>query len=419
MTVDNPAELLRAMFDAAVAAADPLKCVPPHLPEPPPGRTVVLGAGKGSAAMARAVEDNWLDELSGLVVTRYDYGMACGRIEIVEAAHPVPDAAGRDAAQRMLELARELGPNDLCLALISGGASALLSLPASGLTLDDKQKLNLQLLRCGAKISEINCVRKHLSAIKGGRLALAASPARIVTLIISDVPGDDPGIIGSGPTVADETTFADARVVLERYGIEPPAAVAVHLAAAAHETPKSDHPVFAMAESRLVAVPSVSLEAAATVARAAGVTPVVLGDALEGEARELADEHAAMALALQSTATTPSVLLSGGETTVTVSGAGSGGRNTEYMLGLALALGGAPGIHGIACDTDGIDGSKDNAGALVAPDTTARARVAGLDPSAVLERNDTFTLFERLGDLVKTGPTFTNVNDFRAVLVLS
>jgi len=419
MTVDNPAELLRAMFDAAVAAADPLKCVPPHLPEPPPGRTVVLGAGKGSAAMARAVEDNWLDELSGLVVTRYDYGMACGRIEIVEAAHPVPDAAGRDAAQRMLELARELGPNDLCLALISGGASALLSLPASGLTLDDKQKLNLQLLRCGAKISEMNCVRKHLSAIKGGRLALAASPARVVTLIISDVPGDDPGVIGSGPTVADETTFADARVVLERYGIEPPAAVADHLAAAAHETPKSDHPVFATAESRLVAVPSVSLEAAATVARAAGVTPVVLGDALEGEARELADEHAAMALALQSTATTPSVLLSGGETTVTVSGSGSGGRNTEYMLGLALALGGAPGIHGIACDTDGIDGSKDNAGALVAPDTTARARVAGLDPSALLERNDTFTLFERLGDLVKTGPTFTNVNDFRAVLVLS
>ncbi|PPR76099.1 MAG: putative hydroxypyruvate reductase [Alphaproteobacteria bacterium MarineAlpha3_Bin4] len=419
MTVDNPAELLRAMFDAAVAAADPLKCVPPHLPEPPPGRTVAIGAGKGSAAMARAVEDNWPGELSGLVVTRYDYGMACGRIEIVEAAHPVPDAAGRDAAQRMLAIARSLGPDDLCLALISGGASALLTLPATGLTLNDKQELNLQLLRCGAKISEMNCVRKHLSAIKGGRLALAAAPARVVTLMISDVPGDDPGIIGSGPTIADETTFADARVVLERYGIEPPAAVADHLAGAADETPKLDHPVFATAESRLVAVPSVSLEAAAAVARAAGVAPVVLGDALEGEARELAVEHAAMALALKGAAPAPSVLLSGGETTVTVSGAGSGGRNTEYMLGLALALDGAPGIHAIACDTDGIDGSEDNAGASVAPDTIARARAAGLDPSALLERNDTFTLFERLGDLVKTGPTFTNVNDFRAVLVLS
>ena len=419
MTVDNPAELLRAMFDAAVAAADPLKCVPPHLPEPPPGRTVAIGAGKGSAAMARAVEDNWPGELSGLVVTRYDYGMACGRIEIVEAAHPVPDAAGRDAAQRMLAIARSLGPDDLCLALISGGASALLTLPATGLTLDDKQELNLQLLRCGAKISEMNCVRKHLSAIKGGRLALAAAPARVVTLMISDVPGDDPGIIGSGPTIADETTFADARVVLERYGIEPPAAVADHLAGAADETPNLDHPVFATAESRLVAVPSVSLEAAAAVARAAGVAPVVLGDALEGEARELAVEHAAMALALKGAAPAPSVLLSGGETTVTVSGAGSGGRNTEYMLGLALALDGAPGIHAIACDTDGIDGSEDNAGASVTPDTIARARAAGLDPSALLERNDTFTLFERLGDLVKTGPTFTNVNDFRAVLVLS
>lgn len=422
MTPDKSAEFLRALFDAAVAAADPLKCLPPYLPEPPNGRTVVIGAGKASAAMARAVEDHWPGDLSGLVVTRYDYAMACQRIEIVEAAHPVPDAAGHEAAARMLDLARDLGPDDLCLALISGGASALLSLPAPGLSLKDKQDVNRQLLRCGAKISDMNCVRKHLSAIKGGRLALAAAPARLETLMISDVPGDDPGVVGSGPTVADETTFEDARNVLAKYGISPAAAISAHLEQATDETPKPGDAVFAQSRSRFVSVPATSLEAAAAVAREAGVEPVMLGDALEGEACELAREHAAMALGLRDRGdpvAAPAVLLSGGETTVTVRDNGRGGRNGEYMLAMALALDGAAGIHAMACDTDGIDGSEDNAGAHIDPQTLARAQSAGLAAADMLDGNNSYPFFEALGDLVKTGPTFTNVNDFRAVLVLS
>jgi len=422
MTPDKSAEFLRRLFDAAVAAADPLKCLPPYLPEPPAGRTVVLGAGKASAAMARAVEDHWQGNLTGLVVTRYDYGMACERIEIVEAAHPVPDVAGHEAAVRMLDLARNLGPDDLCLALISGGASALLSLPAPGLSLEDKQEVNRQLLRSGANISDMNCVRKHLSAIKGGRLAQFAAPARLETLMISDVPGDDPGVVGSGPTVADATTFEDARSVLAKYDIHAPAAISAHLAQAAHETPKPGDALFEHSRARFVSVPAVSLEAAAAIACDAGVEPVMLGDALEGEASELAREHAAMAIRLRDQGdpvAAPAVLLSGGETTVTMRGNGRGGRNGEYMLAMALALEGAPGIHALACDTDGIDGSEDNAGARIGPDTLARAQAAGLDAAAMLDGNDSYPLFETLGDLVKTGPTYTNVNDFRAVLVLS
>ncbi|MDD9876913.1 MAG: glycerate kinase [Magnetovibrio sp.] len=418
----QPEQFLDALMRAAIAAADPLKAVPEHLPEPPAGRTVVVGAGKASAAMARAVEDAYGGDVEGLVVTRYGYGVPCRRIEIVEAAHPVPDAAGREAAARILELARGLGPDDLCLALISGGASALLTQPADGISFDDKQDVNRLLLRSGATISEMNCVRKHLSAIKGGYLARAAAPARVVTLMVSDVPGDDPGVIGSGPTVADDTTFADARAIVERHGIELPDAVAAHLARAAQETPKSGDPIFANTEARMVARPQASLDAAAEAARAAGVEPVVLGDALEGEAREVAARHAEMAMALrrgEGGQRLPAVLLSGGELTVTMRGDGRGGPNTEYMLAMALALGGAPGIHGLAIDTDGIDGSEDNAGARVGPSTLARAEAAGADPGGALAENDSFGFFDAAGGLIRTGPTFTNVNDFRALLVLS
>ncbi len=420
--MDQPATLLRSLFEAAVAAADPLKRVPAYLPEPPPGKTLVFGAGKASAAMARAVEDNWPGQLSGLVVTRYDYGMVCERIEIVEAAHPVPDKAGRAAAGRMLEMVRGLGPDDLGLALISGGASALLSLPAPGLSLDDKRDINRLLLRSGATISEMNCVRKHLSAIKGGRLAEAAAPARLVSLLISDVPGDDPGVIGSGPTVADDTTFAEARQVLEKYGIDRPAAVVDHLAAAEDETPKPGDAVFEGSRVEVVALPQASLEAAADAARQHGLTPLILGDAIEGEASDVGRRQAELAIQVRQgggPVSPPAVLISGGETTVTLSGKGRGGRNSEFVLAMALALDGAAGIHAIACDTDGIDGSEDNAGAMIGPETLSRAATAGLDARASLADNDSYSFFDGLGDLVVTGPTYTNVNDFRAVLVLS
>ena len=412
--------LLRALFDAAVTAALPAKVVPPHLPRPPKGRTIVLGAGKASAAMARAVEDNWTGRLEGLVVTRYGHAVLCRQIEIVEAAHPVPDAKGESAARRILALAEGAGPDDLVLCLISGGGSALLSLPAKGLTLQDKQAVNRALLNSGADIGEMNTVRKHLSAIKGGRLAAAAFPARVTTLLISDVPGDDPGVIASGPTVADASTFAEAGAILARYRIEPPAAVAAHLAAAEDETPKPGDNRLAAATATIVAAPRASLDAAATVARAAGVTPVILGDAIEGEAREVGRAMAGTALALRDHGTPvkpPAVLLSGGETTVTVTGKGRGGRNAEFLAGLALGLDGAARIFALAADTDGIDGSEDNAGAFVGPDTLARARAEGFDPAALLAANDAYTLFSRLGDLVVTGPTLTNVNDFRAILV--
>ena len=410
---EDPGLVLRRLLDAALASAQPAQCLAPHLPEPPAGRTVVVGAGKAAATMARAVEDHWAGPLEGLVVTRYGHRVPTARIEVVEAAHPVPDAGGREAAARILSLAEGLGVDDLALCLISGGGSALLTLPAPGIALADKQAMTGALLRSGAAIDEINCVRKHLSAIKGGRLGAACHPARVVSLLISDVAGDDPAVIGSGPTVPDPTTFADALAVLRKYGIAEPAALIRHLEDGAEETPKQGDPRLADAETRMVATPAMALAAAAEAAREAGYEPVILGDALEGEARVLAREHAGLAR----DAAPGTVLLSGGEVTVTVTGAGRGGPNTEYALALALALDGAPGIFATACDTDGIDGTEDNAGALVTPDTLARARDAGEDAAARLAANDGYSFFAGLGDLVMTGPTLTNVNDFRAILV--
>ena len=413
--------LLRAMLDAAIAAALPDRIVPAHLPPPPKGRTIVLGAGKASAAMAKAVEDHWPGPLEGLVVTRYDHAVPCRRIEIVEAAHPVPDAAGRAAAERILALAQSAGPDDLVLCLISGGGSSLLALPAEGLTLEDKQAVNKALLASGADIGQMNTVRRHLSAIKGGRLAAAAHPAKVVSLLISDVPGDDPAAIASGPTVPDPTTFADAQAILARYGIEPPEAVKAHLARAVEETPKPGDPRLATAETIIIAKPQASLEAAAEVARRAGVAPLILGDSLEGEAREVGRVMAGMALQVRQHGQplpAPCVLLSGGETTVTVRAKGGrGGRNTEFLLGLAAQLRGLERVWAIAGDTDGIDGSEENAGAIVTPDTLERARAVGLNAAERLAANDAYGFFAGLGDLVTTGPTLTNVNDFRAVLV--
>lgn len=410
---EDPRALLRCLLDAALASALPARCLPPHLPAPPAGRTVVVGAGKAAATMAQAVEAHWQGPLEGLVVTRYDHRVPTRAIEVVEAAHPVPDAGGREAAARILSLAQGLGAEDLALCLVSGGGSALLTLPAPGVALEDKQAVTGALLRSGAAIGEINCVRKHLSAIKGGRLSAACYPARVVSLLISDVPGDDLAVIGSGPTVPDPTTFADALAVLGRYGIGEPPAVIRHLESAADETLKEGDPRLAGAETRIIATPAMALAAAAEAARAAGCEPVILGDALEGEARVLARDHAALAR----DAAPGTVLLSGGEATVTVTGEGRGGPNAEYALALALALDGAPGIHAIACDTDGIDGTEDNAGALVTPETLAQGRACGEDAAARLAANDAYGYFAALGDLVMTGPTLTNVNDFRAILV--
>lgn len=419
MSVD-PRALLRQMFDAAIASALPERCLPPHLPDPPRGRTVVVGAGKAAAAMARAVEDHWPGPLEGLVVTRYGHRVDTRRIEVVEAAHPVPDLAGREAAERILSGVRGLGADDLVLCLISGGGSALMALPAPGLSLHDKQAINRALLRCGANIGEMNCVRKHLSAIKGGRLAAAAAPARVVTLLISDVPGDDPAVIASGPTVPDPTTFADACAILRKYDIREPRAALDHLEAAAEETPKPGDPRLARCETRMIAAPQLALEAAAAVARAAGVAPLILGDAIEGESRDVALVHAGIARQVRrhgQPIPRPCVLLSGGETTVTVRGGGRGGRNVEFLLALAVALDGAPGVYALAGDTDGIDGAEERAGAVVAPDTLARAAALGIDAKVALADNDGHGFFEKLGDAVITGPTLTNVNDFRAILL--
>ncbi|MEM7169073.1 MAG: glycerate kinase [Pseudomonadota bacterium] len=417
----DPRATLKSLFDAALSAADPHLTLPSHLPAPPAGRTVVIGAGKAAAAMARAVEDNWPDPLEGLVVTRYEHGLPCDRIEVVEAAHPVPDQAGRDAAERILDLARGLGPEDLLLCLISGGGSALLSLPAPGITLTEKQDVNRALLRCGARIDEMNCLRKHLSAIKGGRLAAAAAPAQVVSLMISDVPGDDPAVIASGPTVPDPTTFRDAREILSKYNIQAPESVRNFLAADAGETPKPGDPIFANCAAHLISRPQDALEAAAIKAQEVGITPVILGDSIEGEAREVAQVMAGIARQVAQhgqPAPAPCVLLSGGETTVTLQGTGRGGRNAEFLLALAVALEGHPMIHGLACDTDGIDGSEDNAGALFGPDSLARAETIGLSGKALLANNDGYGFFAGLEDLIVTGPTRTNVNDFRAVLIL-
>jgi hydroxypyruvate reductase len=420
--MDNPQDFLRSLFDAGVAAANPMLCVPPFLPSPPKGKTIVIGAGKASAAMARAVEDNWDGELSGLVVTRYGFSVQCERIEIIEASHPVPDAAGRAAAGRIVELAKNLGPDDLCIAVISGGASAVLTYPADGITLEDKQELNRLLLRSGANIIEMNCIRKHLSAIKGGRLAQAITPARVVTLLISDVPGDIPGVIGSGPTVPDETTFAEALAIIDKYSMQPPKAIMEHLLKAENETPTVGDPVFNNMELFMAGRPKASLDAAAVAAKAAGVRPILLGDDIEGEARNVAREHAEIVLNIieaRENADGPCVILSGGETTVSIKGEGGrGGPNGEYGLAMALALDGNKKVHALSGDTDGIDGSEDNAGAMIGPDTLLHAKDAGLDAVEYLENNDSYSFFEKAGGLLMTGPTCTNVNDLRAVLVL-
>ncbi len=408
------------MFQAAVASAQPALCVPPHLPPPPKGRTVVIGAGKAAASMARAVEGHWRESLSGLVVTRYGHHVPCERIEVVEASHPVPDAAGEQAARRILEIAGTLGPDDLMLCLISGGGSALLALPAPGLSMADKQAVSKALLRSGATIGEMNCVRKHLSAIKGGRLA-AATRAQVVSLVISDVPGDDLSVIASGPTVADPTSIADALDVLEKYRITPSQPVMDHLLAGGDESPKPGDPRLSRTRTVLVATPQMALEHAADVARRAGVTPVILGNALEGEAREVALVHAGIARQVAGhgqPATAPCVLLSGGETTVTVRGRGRGGRNAEFLLALAVALDGLPGVHALAAATDGIDGTEDNAGALLSPDTLERAAAQGVNAKERLAENDGYGFFHTLDDLLITGPSLTNINDFRAILII-
>lgn len=416
----DPATFLRGLFFEAVAAVSADRCIPRHLPSRPRGRTIVVGAGKAAAAMAHAVEQRWDGPLSGLVVTRYGHSVPCARIEVIEAAHPVPDAAGRAAAARMLGMVQGLSADDLVLCLISGGGSALLAAPAAGITLEEKQQINRALLRSGANIAEMNCVRKHLSALKGGRLAVAAAPARVVTLAISDVPGDDPSVIASGPTVADATTFADARAILAKYRIDAPPAVSAHLQAASDETPKPGDPRLADSSVVICTTAQDALQAAARFAQAHGITPVVLGDSIEGEARDVALVHAGIARQVArhgGLATAPCVLLSGGETTVTVRGNGRGGRNTEFLLALALALNGARGLHALAADTDGIDGSEDNAGALLFDDSLARAGAQGIHARLALDDNDGYAFFAALGDLLKTGPTRTNVNDLRAILI--
>ena len=421
MTADSaPRALLTAMFRAAIASAQPAVCVPAHLPAPPRGRLIVVGAGKASAAMAQAVEHHWPGPLSGLVVTRYGYGVPCSRIEIVEAAHPVPDVAGMRAAERMLALVQGLSPDDLVLCLISGGGSALLPLPAPGLTLELKQTLGRALLASGATIDEFNCVRRHLSSIKGGRLGAACHPARVLTLLMSDVPGDRPTDIASGPTVADPTTCEDALNILRRYAIDVPPPVRDLLESGRGESVKPGDARLAGAETRMIATPQMALEAAAALAGSAGYPPHILGDAIEGEARDVGTVFAGIATQVADRSQpfrAPCVLLSGGETTVTVRGTGRGGRNVEFLLSLAVALEGHAGIFGIAGDTDGVDGQDEIAGALIAPDTLARAWSLGLRPKDVLANNDAHTFFQTLGDSVITGPTLTNVNDFRAILI--
>ena len=420
--------LLERLYRIAVAAAHPSVCLPPHLPAPPSGgKLVILAAGKAAGSMAEAAERFYLDtvhlppeRITGLAVTRHGYGRPTRIIRMVEAGHPVPDQAGLDATADVLRLAEAAGSNDLVLVLMSGGASANWVAPAAGLTLADKQGVTRALLASGAGIGEINTVRKHLSRIKGGRLAAAAWPAPLITLAISDVPGDDPAVIGSGPTVADPTTLADASEVLQRYGVTPSVDVAKALADPASETVKADHPAMASTSFQIVARPAESLAAAEAAAREAGFEVLMLGDRLEGEARTVAAEHARLARDMREQGRRVA-LLSGGELTVTLRGTGRGGPNQEYALALAIALDGLPGVSAVAGDTDGTDGGGGNpddpAGAIIGPTTLARARSLGLDPAAFLANNDSTGFFERLGDLLRPGPTFTNVNDFRVILV--
>jgi len=404
--MDPRGTLLRNMFAAAIAAADPALCVPKHLPAPPKGRTIVLGAGKAAASMAKAVEDHWRGPLEGLVVTRYGHAVSCQKIEVVEASHPVPDQAGRDAAERMLRLAQSAGADDLVLCLISGGGSALLTLPADGVNFEDKQAINRALLASGAGIADMNCVRRHLSAIKGGQLAAACYPARVMSLIISDVPGDDLSAIASGPTVPDPTTRADAQAICARLKIKAPAFV---------ETPKPGDGVFARVENHLIGSGLASLTAAADVARKAGYEPLVLGDFIEGEAREIGLVMAGIARHIAREGKRCAII-SGGEGRVTGAKSGRGGRNSEFLLSLALALEGTD-ICALAGDTDGIDGSEANAGALLLPRTLSHLRAMGHDPRAMLDSHRSYDAFEAAGGLVVTGPTLTNVNDVRIVLV--
>ncbi|HEY8023657.1 MAG TPA: glycerate kinase [Burkholderiaceae bacterium] len=419
-SIVDPRALLQEMFAAAIEAAQPAHCIPSHMPEKIQGRLIVIGAGKASAAMARAVEDNWPGALSGLVVTRYGYAVPCRHIEIIEAAHPVPDAAGMDAAVRMLALVGNLSADDTVLCLISGGGSALLALPLEGISLEDKQALSRALLQSGASISEMNCVRRHLSAIKGGRLAAACHPAKVISLLISDVPGDDPRDIASGLTVGDAGTCADALEILRRYAIEVPAAVRDVLESGRGESIKPGDARLAASDVCMIATPQMALEAAAEVARRAGIAVHILGDSLEGEAREVGIVMAGITrqiIAKGQPFAAPCVLLSGGETTVTVRGHGRGGRNVEFLLALGVALDGQAGVHALAGDTDGVDGQEEIAGAYLSPDSMQRARSLGIRPRDSLANNDGHGFFGALGDAIVTGPTLTNVNDFRAIFI--
>jgi len=420
-TDDQARQLLRDMLDAALAVAQPDRCLQDYLPEPVKGKTLVIGAGKASAAMARALEQHWPGDLEGLVVTRYGYAVPCERIEILEAAHPVPDQAGLDASKRILERVQRLTEDDQVIMLISGGGSALLPLPSDGISLEDKQSISQALLKSGATISEMNTVRRHLSAIKGGRLAAACHPAKVVNLLISDVPGDDPANIASGPTVGDATTCADALAIVDRYDIRLPQPIRSGLESGWFESVKPDDPRLARVETHLVATPQKSLEAAAEIARQAGVTPVILGDSLEGEAKDVGKVMAGIARQVRyygQPVQPPCALLSGGETTVTVRGDGNGGRNVEFLLSLATALAGQTDTWALAADTDGVDGAAEIAGAVVTPSTLERAFALGINPLDSLANNDGHGFFQALGGSVVTGPTLTNVNDFRVVLVL-
>jgi hydroxypyruvate reductase len=415
----QPRDFLTSLFLAAVRAADPLTGIKRHLPGKPKGRTVVVGAGKGAAQMARALESVWDGPIGGIVVTRYGYGCETRHIEIVEAAHPVPDLAGLAASQRLMAAVRELGEDDLVIALVCGGGSALLPAPPEGLTLDDEIALNEQLLASGAPISAMNVVRKHLSTIKGGRLA-AATRARVVSLIVSDIPGDNPAHVSSGPTVPDGSTRHDAMAIVSQYGLRLRAAALDHLASPMADAPRPDDPVFVRHVHHVVASAGVSLEAAAALARSQGITPAILSDSIEGEARDVALVHAAIAREVLGNGrpfARPVVILSGGETTVTLRGkGGSGGRNGEFALAMALAVEGHD-LHLLAADTDGIDGSESNAGAFADGGTAGRLRLAGLDPRRLLDGHDSYSAFKAIGDLFETGPTGTNVNDFRAILL--
>jgi glycerate 2-kinase len=422
----DPRTLLIESFHAAVGAADAQKILPPHLPQPPQGKALVVGAGKAAAAMALAVEQHWPSAapLDGLVITRYRHGLLTNRIKVVEAGHPVPDESGEKAAQEILRRTKALGTNDLLLALVSGGGSSLLSLPVEGIGMDELKATTKELLRCGAPIQDMNTVRKHLSAIQGGRLA-AACKARVLALIISDVTGDDPTHIGSGPCAPDPSTYQDAEDIIARFGVRSPASVAAHLARGRRgeipETPKPGDKLFQRVENRVIATAQRSLQAAANYFHARGIAPVVLGDSVTGEAAEVAKVYAALVRQIRAHGgpfRPPLALISGGECTVTVRGNGRGGRCSEFLLSLALELEGMPNVHSLACDTDGIDGSEDNAGAVLAPDSLARAAAAGLSGKKLLANNDGYSFFAALDDLVVTGPTRTNINDYRAIVVL-